>query len=100
MQAKKVFYKDAEDRQALLNCLSAHPEQKFLAARLENETGVPKSRVRALLTGSPEVKITTSETLRIPPRVTVATAAVQKTKIHWYQDRRSAPVTESPETVT
>ena len=82
---RKLFIIMLEDWQALLNCLSAHRDQKFRAAELENETGVPKSHVRDLLTGSSRVKITTGETLRIPSRVTEATDAVQKTKIYWYQ---------------
>jgi hypothetical protein len=85
MQIKKPAVKDAEDRQALLNCLSVHPVQKFRAAQLKEATGVPKSRVRALLAGLSQVVITTGTTKRIPERASKGVGVTQEAKIYWYK---------------
>jgi len=85
MQIKKPAVNDAEDRQALLNYLSGHPDQKFRAAQLKEATGVPKSRVRGLLTGLTQVVITTGTTKRIPERASKGGGVAQEAKIYWYK---------------
>jgi hypothetical protein len=61
----KTTAREARDRAALLEALQARPGERFLATALKHLTagkanrsnGVPKSRVRSLLTGVPGVQV-------------------------------------------
>jgi hypothetical protein len=83
MQTKTLAHIDAEDRQALLNCLMANPDKYFRAAELKQATGVPKSRVRELLTGLRQVTISTGTTNRID-----GSDVKRVSKIYWYKWRK------------
>lgn len=91
MRTQTPVYIDAEDRQALLNCLSTHPDQKFRAAQLTEATGVPKSKVRGLLSGLSEVVITTRKTMHTPDLASNASGFTQGSKTYWYQWQKVKP---------